>query len=282
MISQSPLRAASSAVRKRWPSLHVSSSTRMCRGRQCSVHTTETAPSHYYDSQSGRHVPIHDETKIAAYYSSAGLQATSATTILDDAKALGLANALILNSNVEDVCMSKVRSFIGTVFISSRLLEEQERADDASNINLCFDLDAYENADDKAAFEKNMSTAAQTSIGLFAPKYFTGEVDPVLTASATASLMDATGGGDFILLSPRMTEMDESCGDVVVQLCEELSYLDVEGPTIKSRLIVSAMDDDQVEECLMMGISKYFVGDEMGLNMLQHVVEEQGKQLILN
>ena len=279
MISQSPLRAASSAIiRKRWPSMHVSSSTR-CRRRQRSVHTTTDMPSHYYDSQSGRHVPIHDESKIAAYYYSAGLPAKSPTTILDDVKTLGLANALILNSNVEDV--SKVRSFIGTVFLSSQLFEEEERADDASNINLCFDLDAYENTDDKAAFEKNMSAAAQTSIGLFAPKYFTGEVDPVLSASMTASLMDATGGGDFILLLPRMTEMDESCGDAMVQLCEELSYLDVEGPTIKSRLIVSAMDDDQVEECLAMGISKYFVGDETGLNMLQQVVEEQGKQLML-
>ena len=275
MISQSPLRAASSAIRKRWPSIHVSSSTR-CRRRQCSVHTTTDTPSHYYDSQSGRHVPIHDESKIAAYYYSA----KTPTTILDDVKTLGLANALILNSNVEDV--SKVRSFIGTVFLSSQLFEEEERADDASNINLCFDLDAYENTDDKAAFEKNMSSAAQTSIGLFAPKYFTGEVDPVLTASMTASLMDATGDGDFIVLLPRMTEMDENCGDAMVQLCEELSYLDVEGPTIKSRLIVSAMDDDQVEECLTMGIRKYFVGDETGLNMLQQVVEEQGKQLILN
>lgn len=277
--TQSSLRAASSAVRNRWPSLpvHVSSSTR-CRRCQCSVHTATDTPSHYYDSQSGRHVPIHDESKITAYYYPTGRSPTSATAILDGAKSLCLASALILN-NVED--MSKALSFGGTVFISSQLVEE-ERADDVSNINLCFDLDAYEIADDKAAFEKNMSTAAQTSIGLFAPKYFTGEVDPVLTASATASLMDATGGGDFILLSPRMTGMDENCGDGMVQLCEELSYLDVEGSTIKSRLIVSTMDDDQVEECLLMGISKYFVGDEMDLNMLRNIVQDQGKELILN
>ena len=76
--------------------------------------------------------------------------------------------------------------------------------------------------------------------------------------------------------------MDENCGDGMVQLCEELSYLDVEGSTIKSRLIVSTMDDDQVEECLLMGISKYFVGDEMDLNMLKNIVQDQGKELILN
>ena len=224
-------------------------------------------------------MPIHDESKVTAYYYSAGRPPTSAAAILDDIKALGLAGALILN-DIED--MSKISSLgDGTVFISDQL-ETDKRVDDVSNINICFDLDAYENADDKAAFEKKMSTAGQNSIGLFAPKYFTGEVDPVLTASATASLMDATGGGDLLLLSPKLSEIDESCSDTMVQLCEELSYLDVEGPTIKSRLIVSAMGDDQVEECLMMGISKYFVGDEMGLNMLQTVAEEQGKQLILN
>ena len=66
----------------------------------------------------------------------------------------------------------------------------------------------------------------------------------------------------------------------MIQLCEELSYLDVEGATIKSRLLVSAMTDDQLEECLMMGISKYIVADETGLDMLRSIVEEQGKQLI--
>lgn len=92
--------------------------------------------------------------------------------------------------------------------------------------------------------------------------------------------MDNTGGGDYILLSPEVFDSDDSCADAMVQLCEELSYLDVEGATIKSRLLVSAMTDDQLEECLMMGISKYIVADETGLDMLRSIVEEQGKQLI--
>ena len=179
---------------------------------------------------------MHDESKIAAY----GYAGRLPTAILDEATNLGLAGALILN-NVDD--MVKVNSLSGTVFILSHLVKERVAA---NNVNVCFELDAYENADDKAAFEKDMSELQRTSIGLFAPKYFTGEVDPVLTASATANLMDNTGGGEFILLTPRVSEKDDSCGDAMVQLCEELSYLDVEGPTIKSRLIVSAMDDDQV------------------------------------
>ena len=227
-------------------------------------------------------MPIHDEAKITAYYHPSGRP--SATKILDHAKSLGLAGALITSGDgrkcIEDI---KASSFGGIVFLSSQLAAEEDTQHIGANV--CFDLDAYENANDKVAFEKKMSgiqgiATRQTSIGLFAKKYFSDEVDPVLTASATASLMDNTGGGDYILLSPEVFDSDDSCADAMVQLCEELSYLDVEGATIKSRLLVSAMTDDQLEECLMMGISKYIVADETGLDMLRSIVEEQGKQLI--
>lgn len=231
-------------------------------------------------------MPIHDEAKITAYYHPSGRP--SATEILDHAKSLGLAGALIMSDDDGRKCIEDIKasSFGGTVFLSSQLAaEEEEENTQQIGANVCFDLDAYENANDKVAFEKKMSgiqgiATRQTSIGLFAKKYFSGEVDPVLTASATASLMDNTGGGDYILLSPEVFDSDDSCADAMVQLCEELSYLDVEGATIKSRLLVSAMTDDQLEECLMMGISKYIVADETGLDMLRSIVEEQGKQLI--
>ena len=229
-------------------------------------------------------MPIHDESKITAFYHHSGRP--FATEILDHAKSLGLAGALIMSGDgrkcIEDI---KASSFGGTVFLSSQLAAEEDMQHIAANVHVCFDLDVYENANDKVAFEKEMSgiqgiATRQTSIGLFAKKYFSDQVDPVLTASATASLMDNTGGGDYILLSPEVFDSDDNCADAMVQLCEELSYLDVEGATIKSRLLVSAMTDDQVEECLMMGISKYIVADETGLDRLQNIVEEQGKQLI--
>ena len=82
--------------------------------------------------------------------------------------------------------------------------------------------------------------------------------------------------------------------DELVQLCEELSYLDVPGSTIKSRLVVSALSSDQLEECLQMGITKYVIdyndnnsddgsdSVESRLNMLRDAVEENGKELVLN
>ena len=84
-----------------------------------------------------------------------------------------------------------------------------------------------------------------------------------------------------------------SYDDELVQLCEELSYLDVPGSTIKSRLMVPTVSGDQLEECLQMGITKYIIdassGDDDGsesvesrLDMLRDAVEENGKELILD
>ena len=66
------------------------------------------------------------------------------------------------------------------------------------------------------------------------------------------------------------------------------------GSTIKSRLVVSALRSDQLEECLQMGITKYAIdyynnnsdsgsdSVESRLNMLRDAVEENGKELVLN
>ena len=66
------------------------------------------------------------------------------------------------------------------------------------------------------------------------------------------------------------------------------------GSTIKSRLVVSALSYDQLEECLQMGITKYVIDYnnnnsddgsdivESRLNMFRDAVEENGKELVLN
>ena len=68
------------------------------------------------------------------------------------------------------------------------------------------------------------------------------------------------------------------------------------GSTIKSRLVVSALSSDQLEECLQIGITKYVIdyhnnnsddgsdsdSVESRLNMLRDAVEENGKELVLN
>lgn len=138
----------------------------------------------------------------------------------------------------------------------------------------------------------------QTSIGVFNPSYLLDD-DPMLVAAQIASIIDTTSeefGGTIsnILVAP-ITDNDDAlsssngtCDDELVQLCEELSYLDVPGSTIKSRLVVSALSSDQLEECLQMGITKYIIDAsddsesvESKLAMLRDAVEESGKELIL-
>lgn len=69
--------------------------------------------------------------------------------------------------------------------------------------------------------------------------------------------------------------------DDVLALCEELVYLDVTGPTMKSRIIVdltTAADTKQelMEETMSMGINK-FVIQGTWLDWFQNYVVELGK-----
>ena len=97
-------------------------------------------------------------------------------------------------------------------------------------------------------------------------------------ANVVASLIDytCTGIGSYALLCPNGNVDDD---DDIVEQCGELSYLDVTDPTIKSRLVVSAVGDDEVEECLGIGVTKYVIAG--AVEGLEAVAGGQGKQLVL-
>ena len=83
-----------------------------------------------------------------------------------------------------------------------------------------------------------------------------------------------------MIVSPDDNSVDP---DDLRSLCEELSYLDVPGPTVKSRLVVKTMNEEQVEECLQMGISKFLLPDDGGdsLDMIKNTVDSAGKEFHL-
>ena len=131
--------------------------------------------------------------------------------------------------------------------------------------------------------------------------------DPISVSASIANIIDCTSVSDEnknetapyisnILIAPPSDTNDNTTincnADNLVRLCEELSYLDVPGPTIKSRLIVSTLNNEEViEECLQIGINKYILDisdDDMNdnelddrLRCLRKVVEEEGKELIV-
>ena len=262
----------------------------------------------YYDSQSGQHVSIHDETKITAYLRTTGQP--------EAAYEMGMAGSIITlpQQPQKDSCMIEVIKSLGSSSSNNNniflhilpsqyydLVVAKERNDTSipSNINLCFEY----NSNDGEHISSNVQSAManfdgiQTSIGVFNPSYLLDD-DPMLVAAQIASIIDTTsefGGTISNILVASITDNDDAlssssgtCDDELVQLCEELSYLDVPGSTIKSRLVVSALSSDQLEECLQMGITKYIIDAsddsehvESKLAMLRDAVEESGKELIL-
>lgn len=100
---------------------------------------------------------------------------------------------------------------------------------------------------------------------------------PIEVANGVASVIDATGGCEFVWLGHH--ENQTNAAEDTIKLCEELSYLDVSGPTMKSRLVVDLRHTDAeetAEECLMMGVNK-FVIDEAAIQWLRDIVQENGK-----
>ena len=99
--------------------------------------------------------------------------------------------------------------------------------------------------------------------------------EPISIANQVATLIDLTGGVDYVWLSGS-SDLD---ADDVVRLCEELAYLDVAGPTIKSRLVVDSSDAEVVEETMFAGVNKFVIENEDQVSIVEEVATEQGKRI---
>mmetsp|Transcript_54020 Transcript_54020/g.114736 ORF Transcript_54020/g.114736 Transcript_54020/m.114736 type:complete len:322 (-) Transcript_54020:485-1450(-) len=257
----------------------------------------------YYDSQSGRHVPIHDEGRVTAYLR---VKNNDPERAVSDARALGMAGAMLTLprkdgviglaelleswSLKDDETRKGGEEFEAFLRVppphqSSLPREPIELPRLANDVNLCFEYmgQGCTLATDIEAAASDPGRAGRTSLGVFDPSHYD---DPVSIASGVAGVIDAsdaTGGVvSHILLIPG--EGGGANQDGLFELCEELCYLDVPGPTIKSRLVVHAAGEDVLAEILGMGINKYLVDDDedgVGLDMLIESVREQGKDIYL-
>jgi hypothetical protein len=100
-----------------------------------------------------------------------------------------------------------------------------------------------------------------------------------MVANDVAALVDATKAGDYLWISNNGESLEDTEG--VVQLCEELQYLDIPGATMKSRLVVDVMSEGVVDETMMQGVNKFVVTEKDQIRTVQNVAEEQGKSLEL-
>lgn len=108
-----------------------------------------------------------------------------------------------------------------------------------------------------------------------------GGGDAMLTATAVAEILDSIpGAGDYILLSGDRLNR----GNDIVELAEELTYLDVTGPTMKSRLVVNLSNnmnqdaEETLDDCLAMGINKFVIDEERLKWVGHHVRDVAGKE----
>ena len=278
----------------RWWQQHLKPLAMRCHRRKLSTSNKGT----YYDSQSGMNVPVHDENEVSIFICDPSLfsrytDGTAAERWLERLKRMqtdyvGMAGVVLDSADSgasyckhllelsESLVSSSARNHL-TLFATSQNMVDA-RPPFPKNVNLMFDYQDETKDDLETRLSVQVSHDIRTSIRLTDSANYQG--DSVLVASDIASIMDATGGGDLIWLTPA-TDNDNASEDDIVELCEELAYLDVTGPTIKSRLVVAAVTEDQVEECLFMGVNKFAIpgvdGTSQEYEWLGNIVKNQGK-----
>jgi hypothetical protein len=259
--------------------------------------------STYYDSQSGMEVPVNNEDEISVFFdyrNGGGSPETNkiTTMTLEQIQEAGFQGVLWPPSiHTKDALAAGVPppSTGFTLFVDSESDLEKIQLD-LNHVNLVFDYidddDDSNSTSTATSLQKRLAAhvenGTKTTIGLFDACFY--QRDPILVASGVATLIDKTGGGDFIWVQPSTNNNEGESGegeddDSIVDLCQQLSYLDVAGPTIKSRLIVTAQSEYQVEECLNIGVNKFVFQHQHpnpnGVKWFGDMVEEQGKQIEL-
>mmetsp|Transcript_3112 Transcript_3112/g.3503 ORF Transcript_3112/g.3503 Transcript_3112/m.3503 type:complete len:326 (+) Transcript_3112:99-1076(+) len=165
----------------------------------------------------------------------------------------------------------------------------------ASSINLSkiFQYD-NNNGDEEMfhnAFQNSIRKDLHTTLSITQDIYVSEnsrDLEPIKLANNIASTIDAKGGCDFIWISSKRKAGDDTpsgnppdlVADSMVQVCEELIYLDVAGATIKSRLLVDSLNEDTVQDTMFAGVNKFVIDNEDQVEMVETVAKEQGKILL--
>jgi len=291
--------------------------------------------STYYDSQSGLHLPVHNEKCIRLFLDVRNnVNDESSTTstpfvshqlnkhrdeadeMSDKLKrlaAMGIGGGIILppfkfSRDLRNLkvlaALAPSKSFLlysrGQT-TSSNLNNDDVILNDkgflASSINLSKIFQYDNNNNDGDGDEDIFHNAFQSSIkkDLHTTLYITQDIylnenrdlEPIKLANNIASTIDANGGCDFIWISSKRKAGDDTSSesppdlvaDSMVQVCEELIYLDVAGATIKSRLLVDSLNEDTVQDTMFSGVNKFVIDNEDQVEMIETVAKEQGKFL---
>jgi hypothetical protein len=131
-------------------------------------------------------------------------------------------------------------------------------------------------AEMNASFALARQNGLTTTLSITERAYADDDVQPITIANTIGTLIDTVKGCDRIWISCQSPQGN----DAIVPICEELMYLDVAGPTMKSRLLIDLVDEDILEEVMFAGVNKFVIDDESHIERVENVAVDQGKCIL--
>lgn len=246
----------------------------------------------YYDSQSGLHLPKHNETEISIFLDiskqNLGKNSFLPTQLYkeDSSDVPGKLEAM-RKEGVAGICLPPITfprdirnlqtlhhvAPDGFRFIAS--MDAMPPADIASSLSIMLEFpDEVGMQSAQEALTTKVQNSFHTTLRLGEAVCDGGNAMSV--ASRLATMIDNGGGVDWIWITPNSEICDE---DDMAELCEELMYLDVAGPTIKSRIIVDSVKEEIIDEMMLMGINKFALKEDFQIDVVEEIAKAQGKRM---
>ncbi len=248
----------------------------------------------YYDSQSGLHVPVHNEKQISVFLNLSKVPTSSdsfipaqfykedsSSEIPEKLRALtrqGITGLLLPHAqfprdvrNLQTLNNIAPPGFRFFASVTSALSKPMGTLTALHEFHMNND-----SADLKETLKQHIEIGTSTALRL--GKEVCSDSDHMAVASQVATVIDSTSGVDYLLLTPP----DYADEEDVVALCEELIYLDVTGPTIQSRIVIDSCREEVIDETMLAGINKYIVEDDALVDVISDIAKAQGKQLYLS
>ena len=269
----------------------------------------------YYDSQSGLHIPVHNEKEIKIF-----LNASTNSSNQESSSSFNIPHQLYKQSDMAYEMTDQIQSLIQqgihgivlpplqfprdvrnltalrTIVPENFFLlyddsghhqnQHQNQTNNEDTEKLVSRIIHYGESNDNDNDSNNskleetlkhfVDKRLHTTLAIKEDDYHLSDVEALTLANNIASMIDSVGGCDFIWL----TSTSDDSADTAVEVCEELIYLDVAGPTIKSRLLIESINEDVLEDSMFAGVNKYIIEDESHAEIIESVASEQGKALV--
>jgi hypothetical protein len=282
--------------------------------QQQQQHTTRylsSTATTYYDSQSGLNIPVHNEKEITIFLnvSNSNGQESSFTIPHQLYKQSDMVYEMtdqiqaLIQKGIHGIIVPQLHfprdvrnlTALSTIVPENFFLlydgdschhQNQNQIKNTSNENTeklfsrIVNYGKSNGNNDNSSLEETLKDyvdkSSHTTLTIKEDDYHLSDVEAITLANNVASMIDSVGGCDFIWLT---SKSDESA-DTAVEVCEELIYLDVAGPTIKSRLLIESINEDVIEDAMFAGVNKYIIEDASHAEIIESVASEQGKSLV--